>query len=194
MTAITMPKAVWRDREELTMFEDSVRGFFAKEAPAEACAKWRENGIVDREMWTKAGQAGLLCVSMPEEFGGGGGDFRHEAVIMDVMGTMGIDGFGLPLHNAIIAPYIKHYGSQEQKQKWLPKMASGELVGAIAMTEPGAGSDLQGIKTTSCQKRQSLCDQWFQDLHHQWCDRRFDHCRRQDRPDPRGKGYELDRG
>jgi len=149
MTAITMPKAVWRDNEELTMFEDSVRGFFAKEAPPEVCAKWRENGIVDREMWTKSGKAGLLCVSMPEEFGGGGGDFRHEAVIMDVMGTMGIDGFGLPLHNAIIAPYLKHYGSQEQKQKWLPKMASGELVGAIAMTEPGAGSDLQGIKTTA---------------------------------------------
>ena len=77
MTAITMPKAVWRDSEELTMFEDSVRGFFAKEAPPEVCAKWRENGIVDREMWTKAGQAGLLCVSMPEEFGGGGGDFSR---------------------------------------------------------------------------------------------------------------------
>ena len=152
MTAITMPKAVWRDSEELTMFKDSVRGFFTKEAPPEVCAKWRENGIVDRDMWTKAGQAGLLCVSMPEEFGGGGGDFRHEAVIMDVMGTMGIDGFGLPLHNAIIAPYLKHYGSQEQKQKWLPKMASGELVGAIAMTEPGAGSDLQGIKTTALQQ------------------------------------------
>ena len=149
MTTITLPKAAWRDDEELNMFEVSVRGFFTREAPLETVAKWRENGIVDRDMWNKAGDAGLLCVSMPEEYGGMGGDFRHEAVIMDVMGTMGIDGFGLPLHNAIIAPYLRHYGSEEQKQKWLPRMASGEMVGAIAMTEPGAGSDLQGITTTA---------------------------------------------
>ena len=87
---------------------------------------------------------------MPEEYGGAGGDFRHEAVIIDsAMGEMGIDGFGASLHNAIVAPYIMHYGTEEQKQRWLPRMASGELVGAIAMTEPGAGSDLQGIKTTA---------------------------------------------
>jgi len=112
-------------------------------------AKWRENGVVEREMWTKAGEAGLLCVSAPEEFGGAGGDFRHDAVIMYAMGEMGIDGFGASLHNAIIAPCIYHYGSSEQKAKWLPKMARGELVGGIAMTEPGAGSDLQGVKTTA---------------------------------------------
>ena len=149
MTAYDMPRAPWRQDEELNMFEDAARGFFTKEAPPETIAKWRDNGLVDRDMWTKAGQAGLLCASIPEEYGGAGGDFRHETILMEVQGTMGIDGFGLPLHNAIIAPYIFHYGSEEQKQKWLPRMASGELIGAIAMTEPGAGSDLQAIKTTA---------------------------------------------
>lgn len=149
MAAIDLPKAAWRNDEELNIFEDAVRGFFAREAPPERIARWREEGIVERDMWFKAGEAGILCASMPEEYGGAGGDFRHEAVLMDVMGKMGIDGFGASLHNAIVAPYILHYGSEEQKRKWLPKMASGELVGAIAMTEPGAGSDLQGVKTTA---------------------------------------------
>jgi len=149
MTAMDMPIAKWRDDEELNIFEGAVRGFFEKEAPPEKIAKWRADGVVERDMWTKAGAAGLLCVSGPEEYGGGGGDFRHESVIMDVAGRMGIDGFGITLHNAIVAPYIIHYGSTEQKERWLPKLATGELVTAIAMTEPGAGSDLQGIKTTA---------------------------------------------
>jgi acyl-CoA dehydrogenase len=149
MQALNVVPAKWRDSEELNIFDKAVRDFFAREAPPEKVAKWRENGIVDREMWNKAGEAGLLCVAAPEEYGGAGGDFRHEAVIMYAMGELGIDGFGLPLHNAIVAPYIWHYGSDEQKRKWLPRMASGELVGAIAMTEPGAGSDLQGVKTTA---------------------------------------------
>lgn len=149
MPAIATAPAKWRSNEELNIFDKAVRDFFAREAPPEKVAKWRENGIVDREMWTKAGQAGLLCVSGPEEYGCGGGTFAHEAVIMYAMGEMGIDGFGLPLHNAIVAPYLWHYGSDEQKKRWLPRMASGELVGAIAMTEPGAGSDLQGVKTTA---------------------------------------------
>jgi acyl-CoA dehydrogenase len=149
MPALQVPTASWRDDEELNIFDKGVRDFFAREAPPERMAKWRENGIVDRDIWYKAGEAGLLCVGAPEEYGGAGGDFRHEAVIMYAMGEMGIDGFGLSLHNAIVAPYIWHYGSTEQKKKWLPKMASGELVGAIAMTEPGAGSDLQGVKTTA---------------------------------------------
>ncbi|NDC60034.1 MAG: acyl-CoA dehydrogenase, partial [Alphaproteobacteria bacterium] len=107
------------------------------------------DGVVEREMWREAGEAGLLCLSAPAEYGGAGGTFAHEAVFIDVMGKMGIDGFGASLHNAIVAPYIYQYGSEEQKQRWLPRMASGELVGAIAMTEPGAGSDLQGVKTTA---------------------------------------------
>ncbi|MGE0044208.1 MAG: acyl-CoA dehydrogenase family protein [Hyphomonadaceae bacterium] len=147
--AVLNTTSAWRDDEELNIFDKSVREFFAREAPPEKCAKWREAGVVDREMWKKAGEAGLLLASAPVEYGGAGGDFRHEAIIMYAMGEMGIDGFGASLHNAIVAPYIWHYGSTEQKERWLPKMATGELVGAIAMTEPGAGSDLQGVKTTA---------------------------------------------
>ena len=84
---------------------------------------------------------------MPEEYGGSGGTYAHETGIIEAISHVGVDGFGIALHNSIVAPYIAHYGSEEQKQKWLPKMATGELIGAIAMTEPGAGSDLQGVKT-----------------------------------------------
>jgi acyl-CoA dehydrogenase len=84
---------------------------------------------------------------MPEEYGGAGGTFAHESAINEAIGHVGVDGFGIALHNAIVAPYILHYGSEEQKKKWLPKLATGEMIGAIAMTEPGAGSDLQGVKT-----------------------------------------------
>ena len=146
---LTVQPSAWRQDEEIRLFEDAVRGFFEREAPPEKLAKWRENKIVDRDMWYKAGEAGLLCVAGPEAYGGAGGDFRHDVVIMETIGRMGIDGFGISLHNAIVAPYIWHYGSEEQKAKWLPKLASGELVGAIAMTEPGTGSDLQGVKTTA---------------------------------------------
>jgi len=149
MPAIQLPTPRWRDDEEIQIFDRSVREFFAREAPPEKMAKWREQGVVDREMWTKAGAAGLLCVAGPEEYGCAGGDFRHDAVIIEALGEMGVEGFGISLHNAIVAPYIWHYGTHEQKERWLPKLASGELVGGIAMTEPGAGSDLQGIKTTA---------------------------------------------
>lgn len=108
---------------------------------------FEKNGMVDRACWEKAGAAGLLCASMPEEYGGAGGSYAHEAAIIEAIGHVGVDGFGIALHNAIVAPYILHYGSEEQKRKWLPKLATGELIGAIAMTEPGAGSDLQGIRT-----------------------------------------------
>ena len=92
---------------------------------------------------------GLLCPSAPEEYGGVGGSYAHEAIIIDRLSRLGTDGWGISLHNAIVAPYITHYGTEEQKQRWLPKLISGELVGAIAMSEPGAGSDLQGVKTTA---------------------------------------------
>jgi len=96
-----------------------------------------------------AGEMGLLNCAIPEEYGGGGGDYRHEMIIMEELVKAKVDGFGLSLHNAIVAPYILHYGTEEQKQKWLPRMASGELVGAIAMSEPGTGSDLQSVKTNA---------------------------------------------
>ncbi len=100
-------------------------------------------------MWTKAGEAGLLCASMPEEYGGAGGTFAHEAVIDREYSLAGFDTFGAPLHSGIVAPYILHYGTEEQKRRWLPKLATGELVGAIAMSEPGTGSDLQGVRTSA---------------------------------------------
>ncbi|MEO0881823.1 MAG: acyl-CoA dehydrogenase family protein [Pseudomonadota bacterium] len=140
--------SAWRDDEEMNIFSDAVGQFFEREC-APHVQDWRKAGIVPRDVWSKAGEAGLLCASMPEEYGGAGGDFRHEAIIIEQQQWKGIDGFGISLHNAIVAPYIHHYGSEEQKQRWLPKLATGELVCAIAMTEPGTGSDLQAIKTTA---------------------------------------------
>ncbi|MBU2607203.1 MAG: acyl-CoA dehydrogenase family protein [Alphaproteobacteria bacterium] len=145
---LNVPKSNWRNDEEMDIFSDAVGQFFEKECAPHVPA-WRKAGVVPREIWTKAGEMGLLCASVPEEYGGAGGDFRHEAIIIEQQQWKGVDGFGITLHNAIIAPYITAFGTEEQKRRWLPRMASGELVTAIAMTEPGAGSDLQNIKTTA---------------------------------------------
>lgn len=138
----------WID-EELTIFKDAVGKFFETEfAPNED--RWQEQGMIDRNAWNQAGDMGLLCASIPEEYGGAGGDFRHEAIILDrQFGTTGVSGFGNHVHSGIVAHYILNCGTEEQKKRWLPKMASGELVAAIAMTEPGTGSDLQNVKTNA---------------------------------------------
>jgi len=140
-----LPEPAWAT-EEVTMLYDMASRFMADEIVPHYDT-YEKNEIVDRAAWEKAGAAGLLCASMPEEYGGAGGTYAHESAIIDAIGHAGVDGFGIVLHNAIVAPYILHYGSEEQKRKWLPKLATGELIGAIAMTEPGAGSDLQGIRT-----------------------------------------------
>ena len=145
---LNVPPAKWRDDEEISIFSDAVGLFFERECKPHV-EEWRKQGYVPREMWKKAGEAGLLCASISEEYGGAGGDFRHEAVIIEQQQWKGIDGFGITLHNAIIAPYIETFGSEEQKKKWLPRLASGDLIAAIAMTEPGTGSDLQAVKTTA---------------------------------------------
>ncbi len=141
------PNPEWRSGD-VAQLEEMANRFFTSELLPHY-DKWEKQEIVDRSAWEKSGEAGLLCASMPEEYGGAGGTYAHEAVIAEALGHVGIDAFGLALHNSIVAPYILHHGSEEQKQKWLPRMASGELIGAIAMTEPGAGSDLQGIRTTA---------------------------------------------
>ncbi|HWU81569.1 MAG TPA: acyl-CoA dehydrogenase family protein [Caulobacter sp.] len=149
MGVLAVEKPAFMAEEDIAIFEDAVGKFFDEHAPESTVAAWRRNHCVDRDMWTKAGAAGLLGLSTPEEYGGAGGDYRHEVVLMDQLGKKGVDGFGASLHNAIVMPYIVHYGTEEQKRRWLPRLATGELVGAIAMTEPGAGSDLQGVKTTA---------------------------------------------
>lgn len=147
-TPLDVQTPAWRQDEEISIFSDAVGQFFERECVPHV-PEWRRQGYVPREVWHTAGEAGLLCASMPEEYGGAGGDFRHEAIIIEQQQWKGVDGFGISLHNAIVAPYILHYGSEEQKRRWLPKLASGEMVCAIAMTEPGTGSDLQNIKTTA---------------------------------------------
>lgn len=138
----------WYEEEDINMFRDAVYKFYANEM-APHSESFRKNKKVDRKYWNKAGEYGLLNCAIPEEYGGGGGDYRHEMIIMEELERAEVDGFGLSLHNAIVAPYILHYGTEEQKQKWLPRMASGELVGAICMSEPGTGSDLQSVKTNA---------------------------------------------
>ncbi len=135
--------------EEIRMFADSVGKFLERNAPPERVAKWREEGMVEREFWREAGQAGLLGVSVPEAYGGPGGDFRHDVVVAEQVIRHGADGFAAGLHNVIITPYIQAHGTEGQKKRWLPKLVSGERVAAIAMSEPGAGSDLQSVRTTA---------------------------------------------
>ena len=135
--------------EEHLLFKDSVKNFMKKEAVPHQ-ERWEKAGIVDREIWTKAGEMGLLCMDMPEEYGGMGlKDFRYNAILQEVMIDLHIDGPGFTLQNDIMAPYFEKYFTQAQKDKWLAGIVSGEIVTAIAMTEPDAGSDLAGMRTTA---------------------------------------------
>ncbi len=134
--------------EEHEMFRDAVRGFIKTELLPHF-ARWEEQGIVDRSMWDKAGEAGLLCPQVAETYGGVGGTFRHNAIVVEELAYAGMAGpqTDLSVHNDVCAGYLISLGTEEQKQKWLTGMVSGKTVCAIAMTEPGTGSDLQGIKT-----------------------------------------------
>src|SRR5512135_416273 len=145
MDALNLPRPAWMS-EDLVLLEEQARRFIADEFTPNV-ERWNDVGMYEREVWKKAGEAGLLCPSMPEEYGGGGGTFAHDTVINTQFSLAGFDSFGAPLHSGIVAPYILHYGTEEQKKRWLPKLATGEMVGAIAMTEPGTGSDLQGVRT-----------------------------------------------
>lgn len=138
-------RSPWMD-SDLDDFRDLARTFCEKEIKPNS-EKYISNKQVDRDLWTRAGLLGLLCTSIPEEYGGGGGTFAHEAILIEEQARVGDSSWGASLHSGIVAHYLLHYGTEEQKLHWLPKMASGEVVGAIAMTEPGTGSDLQGIRT-----------------------------------------------
>ncbi|MDP1840303.1 MAG: acyl-CoA dehydrogenase family protein [Reyranella sp.] len=133
---------------EHEQFRTTVRRFIDREI-APHHAQWEKDGVVSREMWRKAGQAGLLLTDIPAEYGGAGADFLTINILTEEMLRGMYTGPGFRVHSDIVARYILHYGSEELKQKWLPLMASGEAVGAIAMTEPGTGSDLQGVRTTA---------------------------------------------
>ena len=137
-----------REHEE---FREVVSKFLQKEA-VPFHDQWEKEGQVSRELWLKAGAAGFLCPQVATEYGGYGVDYLYSVVVTEEVSRLGLSGIGWELHTNIVAPYIEHYGTEAQKQKYLPKMVTGELIGAIAMTEPGGGSDLQAVKTTAIDK------------------------------------------
>ncbi len=132
-------------------FRDSFKRFMQAEI-APHHAQWEEQGYVDKAVWQKAGALGFLCMSLPEAYGGADADKLYSIIQMEELSAAGFSGIGYGLHSEIVAPYLLHYGTEAQKAKYLPKLALGEMVGAIAMTEPAAGSDLQGIKSTAIQQ------------------------------------------
>ena len=143
--------------EDVVMFRDNVRKVFEREfAPLEE--RWRREHLADRSVWRQAGEMGLLCTSIPQAYGGAGGSFAHEAVVAYEQGRALVNSFSINVHSGIVAHYLLAYGSEVQKQRWLPKMATGELVAAIAMSEPGAGSDLQAVRTSARLERASSGD------------------------------------
>jgi len=139
-----IPRTIFSPEHE--QFRDSVQRFIAKEI-APHHERWEDVGIVDRDLWPKAGAAGLLCPSLPEAYGGFGADFLFNVVIIEELAKAGATGPGFSVHSDMVATYIYTFGTEEQKLCWLPKMAAGEAIGALGLTEPGAGSDLKGIRT-----------------------------------------------
>jgi alkylation response protein AidB-like acyl-CoA dehydrogenase len=144
-----LPRTIFSEEHEL--YREQARKFVEREVVPHH-AKWEKESIVPRSVWLAAGEAGLLLPGIPHEYGGGGGDRLHSAIVMEELARVGASGPGFSLHSDIVAPYILAYGTEEQKQKFLPRMAKGEIIGAIAMTEPGAGSDLQGVRTNALRR------------------------------------------
>ncbi|MCE5273639.1 MAG: acyl-CoA dehydrogenase family protein, partial [Deltaproteobacteria bacterium] len=134
--------------EEHTIFRESVRRYFEKEV-IPYTDQWEKDGIVPREAWTKFGSQGFLCPWLPEEYGGSDADFLYSFILTEELARTRCGGFFFPLHSDIVVPYLFSYGSEEQKKKWLPGCVTGETITAVAMTEPGTGSDLAAIRTTA---------------------------------------------
>ena len=139
-----IPRKLFNSDHDL--FRDTVRRFI-EEHVTPFHAQWEKDGQVPKDLWTKAGQLGLLCCNVPEEYGGMGGDFLHSTILIEEMARAGTTGPTFYLHSDIVAPYLVDFGTKEQKQKWLPKMATGEVIGALGMSEPSGGSDVQNIRT-----------------------------------------------
>ena len=149
-TSPVQPTSIYTQEHE--DFRAVVRAFLEKEVVPHH-AQWEEDGQVSREVWRKAGETGLLCFDVDEAYGGMGmKDFRYNAIVSEEISKVGASGLGFPVHTDIIVPYVSSLGTEEQKQRWLPGLVSGETISSIAMTEPGAGSDLQGIKTSAVDK------------------------------------------
>ena len=144
-----IPRTLFTPEHET--FRDSARRFMEEEVKPRD-EKWQEQGYVDRDVWLKAGKNGFLCMTMPEEYGGAAADRLYSMVLIEEQARANITSIGWSLHSEIVAPYLLNYGGEALKRKYLPKMASGEMIGAIAMSEPGAGSDLQGVKTNAIRK------------------------------------------
>lgn len=137
--------------EEHKMMQEMIHDFIKNEI-IDNLAAWEKNGMVSREIWERAGELGLLCIDMPENYGGGGLDFSYSALFIEELAKEGISGPGFSLHSDIVAPYLLKYGTETQKEKYLPIMASGKMITSIGMTEPNCGSDLKAIKTTAVDK------------------------------------------
>ncbi|MEM7334469.1 MAG: acyl-CoA dehydrogenase family protein, partial [Chloroflexota bacterium] len=135
--------------EEHIMFRDAVREFIKRDI-LPYHEQWEEDGIVPRDIWLKAGENGFLCMDVPEEYGGMGvDDYRYLAIFTEELAKNGVHGPGFGITNELVVPYLMAFGNEEQKKRWFPKLASGEYIGALAMTEPNAGSDLQSAQTTA---------------------------------------------
>lgn len=135
-------------REDHELFRQQARRFIEAEIVPHL-HDWEKAGIVPKEVWRKAGEIGLLCATVPEEYGGSGGDFGHSAVMIEELARVNATAIGFTTHSEIVTPYIVAYGTEQQKQRWLPRMTRGELIGVIAMSEPGIGSDLRSMRTTA---------------------------------------------
>jgi acyl-CoA dehydrogenase len=153
MTTVSPHEPAWMN-EELLIFRDAVDRFIQAECLPHM-REWEQQGYVPRPIWRKAAEAGLLMASAPAEFGGGGASFAHEAIIIERLNRLGAHAFLITVQNTIFAPYLLEFGSEEQKRRWVPQLASGDLIGGIAMTEPGAGSDLKAMRTSAVRKGDS---------------------------------------
>ncbi len=182
-----MPDVYTSEHED---FRKTARTFYEREV-VPFHDQWEKDGIVPRELWLKAGEAGLLCFDVPEEYDGPGvDDFRYNVIVSEEQTRAGASGPGFSVHTDIIVPYITSIGTDEQKQRWLPGCVSGEIITAIAMTEPGAGSDLQGRSHHRRRQGRPLPRQRLQDVHQQRHQRRPGHRGRAHRPRGRPQGHQ----